>query len=180
MKKIILPLLLAFTFVSCSQQKFAFRKKIAVSHEEQQIVHRSTNKPIVIEPKEGISGTNQELNTNEEILVASAEPVISNTPAYIEEKGASVSIQTPVPQQQVASASPAKQQKTMTGDHSGLAIAGFVLSLVGLLLFPIPCGILAIIFGALSLKSSRRGLAIAALIIGIVDVVVGLAIISSM
>jgi hypothetical protein len=53
---------------------------------------------------------------------------------------------------------------------NGFAIAGFVSSLVGLLLLW-PLCILGIIFSAIGMKSERKGLATAGLIIGIVGVV---------
>ncbi len=60
-----------------------------------------------------------------------------------------------------------------------LGILGFILSLIGLLIFGIPLGILAIVFGAISLtkikKNPKRfkgkGFAIAGIIIGVIDVV---------
>lgn len=63
-----------------------------------------------------------------------------------------------------------------TGGSNGLAIAGFVCSLVGLLVFSIVLGPLAIIFGGVGLSRANRGarhrgLAIAALVIGAVDVI---------
>lgn len=52
-----------------------------------------------------------------------------------------------------------------------MAIAGFVLALVGLLILPVIMGPLAIIFSSLALKKGqRKGLAIAGLVIGIVNV----------
>ena len=52
-----------------------------------------------------------------------------------------------------------------------MAIAGFVLALVGLLILPVIMGPLAIIFSSLALKNGQRtGLAIAGLVIGIVNV----------
>lgn len=55
----------------------------------------------------------------------------------------------------------------------GLSIASFVLSLVGLLIFGLICGILAIVFGAIALGKGNagRGLAIAGIVIGVIDVV---------
>jgi len=61
----------------------------------------------------------------------------------------------------------------------GLAIAGFVSGLVGLFVASIPLGALAVVFGAISLSKIKknpqrfkgRGLAIASIILGIVDVV---------
>ena len=63
--------------------------------------------------------------------------------------------------------------KNGTGDRgkSWASIAGFSVSIVGLFIFGIIFGIVAIVFGAIGLKSDLRGLAIAALVIGIVDVI---------
>lgn len=60
----------------------------------------------------------------------------------------------------------------------GLGLAGFILSLTGLFVGGIPLGILAVIFGAISLskikngrgKYKGRGFAIASLVIGLVDI----------
>ena len=62
---------------------------------------------------------------------------------------------------------------------NGSAVAGFILSLVGLLLFGFILGILAVIFSATGLNKIKqqpnvfkgKGLATAGLIIGIVDVI---------
>lgn len=74
---------------------------------------------------------------------------------------------------------PGETNKTMDSG-SGFAITGFVLSLLGLLVAAIPCGVRAIIFGTLGLKSDRSGLAIAALIIGAIDVALGIAYIATL
>jgi len=71
-----------------------------------------------------------------------------------------------------------------TGGNNGLAIAGFVCSLVGLLVFSIVLGPLAIIFGGVGLSRANRGarhrgLAIAALVIGAVDVILWIVFIST-
>ncbi|HEY1914710.1 MAG TPA: DUF4190 domain-containing protein [Streptosporangiaceae bacterium] len=60
---------------------------------------------------------------------------------------------------------------------NGLAIAALVCGIVGLFIFEIVLGPLAIIFGGLGLRNasrgaSRRGFALAGLIIGIIDVLV--------
>jgi hypothetical protein len=62
--------------------------------------------------------------------------------------------------------------------NQGLGVAGFVTSLTGLFIFSIPLGVLSVIFGAVSLgkiKRERRfkgrGFAIAAIIIGLVDII---------
>ncbi len=68
----------------------------------------------------------------------------------------------------------------------GLAIAGFISAIIGIFFAGIPLGILAIIFGAISLakingdpmRYSGKGLAIAAIIIGVVAIIGALIVIS--
>ncbi|MGY1740100.1 MULTISPECIES: DUF4190 domain-containing protein [unclassified Blastococcus] len=57
---------------------------------------------------------------------------------------------------------------------NGLAVAGFVCGLVGLLFFSVILGPLAIVFGGIGLNRAKRGaphkgLAIAAVVLGVVD-----------
>jgi hypothetical protein len=61
--------------------------------------------------------------------------------------------------------------------NNGLAIAGLVCGLVGLLLFWFVLGPLAIIFGGVGLSRAKRGaghrgMAIAAIVLGVIDIVV--------
>ena len=76
-----------------------------------------------------------------------------------------------VAQEENVNAAPAK--------FSGKAIAGFILSLVGIFISAIPCGILGIIFSVMGNKEiatsnkKGKGLAISGLIISIVDIVLG-------
>lgn len=62
----------------------------------------------------------------------------------------------------------------------GMSIASFVLSIVGLFVAGLICGTLAVIFGIIGMKRGLRGLAIAGFIIGVIDIVAALIIISSM
>lgn len=65
----------------------------------------------------------------------------------------------------------------MEKKNNGLALASFILSLVGLVVAGIPCGTLAIIFGGISMfkfnpeTQKNKWMAIVGLILGIVDVV---------
>jgi hypothetical protein len=64
-----------------------------------------------------------------------------------------------------------------TGDGNGMAVAGLVCGLVGLLFFPIILGPLALIFGGVGWSKANRGakykgMALAAVILGIADLVV--------
>lgn len=60
---------------------------------------------------------------------------------------------------------------------NGLAIAGLVCGLVGLLLFNVVLGPLAIIFGGVGLSRAKRGaghrgMSIAAVVLGVVDLII--------
>ncbi|WP_328558523.1 DUF4190 domain-containing protein [Streptomyces coelicoflavus] len=57
------------------------------------------------------------------------------------------------------------------GRTSGLAIAGLVCGIVGLLILPIVLGPLAIIFGAVALRQTGSAMAKWALGLGVVDIV---------
>jgi Domain of unknown function (DUF4190) len=63
-----------------------------------------------------------------------------------------------------------------TGRSNGMAIAALVCGIVGLFIFEVILGVLAIIFGAIGLSranrgAGRRGLAWAGVILGVIDVV---------
>lgn len=73
------------------------------------------------------------------------------------------------------------QQPVRTGN--GLAIAGFVCALVGLFVFEFILGPLGLIFGLIGLSRARqgaprRGLAIAAVVIGAIDIVLFVALVA--
>ena len=63
---------------------------------------------------------------------------------------------------------------------SGKAITGFVLALIGIVGFALPCGILSLVFSALAMKETElpqykgRGMTISGLVISIIDIVVGI------
>jgi hypothetical protein len=66
---------------------------------------------------------------------------------------------------------------TQTQGNNGLAIAGLVCGLVGILFFNYILGPLAIIFGGIGLSranrgAGHRGMAMAAVILGIVDLMI--------
>ena len=84
-----------------------------------------------------------------------------------ERKEEVIEIKPEIPQEPIKEAEPINNKK----DKKGFAIAALVLGIVALVLFcvyyiSIPCGILAIIFGILALKSSKKGMAIAGLVTG--------------
>jgi hypothetical protein len=67
------------------------------------------------------------------------------------------------------------QQGTNRGGN-GLAIAGLVCGIVGLLFAPVILGPLALIFGLIALNKAKsgaghRGMAIAAVVLGVIDIV---------
>lgn len=67
------------------------------------------------------------------------------------------------------------------GDGSGYSIAALVLGIVGLVLAGLICGALAIIFGGIGLsKKQKKGMAIAGIILGAIDIVGALLVISTM
>lgn len=68
-------------------------------------------------------------------------------------------------------------------DKKGFCIASMVLGIVALVLFciwyiSIPCAILAIIFGILGIKSTKKALAITGLVTGSIGLIVSIAIIT--
>jgi hypothetical protein len=79
-------------------------------------------------------------------------------------------------------------QNNIPPQAEGLSVVGFIASIIGLFIASIPLGLLAIIFGATGLKKIRRnparykgrGLAIASIAIGVVDVVVMIILLATM
>lgn len=64
-------------------------------------------------------------------------------------------------------------------DKKGFSIAALVLGIVAIVLcciwyISIPCGILAIVFGILGIKSSKRGMSIAGLVTGAIGLIVAI------
>lgn len=70
-------------------------------------------------------------------------------------------------------------------NKKGLCIASLVLGIVSLVLFciwylSIPCGILAIIFGVLGIKSMNKGMAVAGLVTGAIGLLVSMIVVISL
>ena len=61
--------------------------------------------------------------------------------------------------------------KANGSNGKGFAITSMVLGLVGLFVAALPCGILAIVFAAISRKKIKSGMATAGLVLGIIDLV---------
>ena len=146
---------------------------------------------------------NQE-KISSDLLEASVEPI---TPAIVEQKSVVEEQKLVAPHQsrfqkmgnfrmRILDRSPAPpmsaddpeyyQQVYGARKTPGLAIAGFISAILGIFVAGIPLGILAIIFGAVSLakingdpmRYSGKGLAIAAIIIGAIAIVGALIVIS--
>ena len=71
-----------------------------------------------------------------------------------------------------------QQQK----DKKGFSIAALVLGIVAIVLccvwyISIPCGILAIVFGTIGLRSSKRGMSISGIVTGIIGIIISIFII---
>ena len=68
-------------------------------------------------------------------------------------------------------------QNVGTRKQNSMALTSFILSLVGLIVAGLPCGIVAVILGIVGLvkfdatKEKGKGFAIAGLIVGVIDVV---------
>lgn len=78
--------------------------------------------------------------------------------------------------QETSTSSTSSGAPTRTQDANGLAIAGLVCGLVGVLFFNFILGPLAIIFGGIGWARANRGarhrgMAIAAVILGVIDIV---------
>ncbi|HZK34280.1 MAG TPA: DUF4190 domain-containing protein [Bacillota bacterium] len=73
--------------------------------------------------------------------------------------------------------SPNYDQQAAVPDRKGMAVASLVLGIISVVLFclwylSLPCAVVGLILGIMSLKSSGRGMAIAGLVISIVTLVI--------
>lgn len=68
-------------------------------------------------------------------------------------------------------------QNVGTRKQNAMALASFILALVGLIVAGLPCGIVAVILGIIGLvkfdatKEKGKGFAIAGLVVGVIDVI---------
>lgn len=88
----------------------------------------------------------------------------------IEIKPEEVKIVEPVRKEE-PKAEKVKKQEEPKEDKNGLCIASMVLGIISIVLFliwfiSIPCAILAVIFGCIGIKSSKKGMAIAGIVTG--------------
>lgn len=73
-----------------------------------------------------------------------------------------------------------KVKDTAPQAWSGKAITGFVLSLVGLIIAALPCGIIGLVFSSIAFTQTAnknlkgKGLAISGLVISLIDIVFGI------
>ena len=77
------------------------------------------------------------------------------------------------------------EDKKEKKDRKGFSIAALVLGIVSIVLFclwyiSIPCGILAVIFGILGIKSTRKGMSIAGLVTGAIGLIVSVLIVAAL
>ncbi len=123
------------------------------------------------------------------------ETVGEDLPKPTRRKSKAAAVEPPAPEEVVAKPEPPKaepptpvepaapaawetppQIKSITGDRSNWAIASLVLGLVGLAGFtaPVCCTVLtsipAIVLGFMSLKSERKGMAVAGIVLGFIGV----------
>jgi hypothetical protein len=77
---------------------------------------------------------------------------------------------------------PFDKRNNAQSDSNGWAIASFCCGVVGLFILGIPLGVCAVVFGALGMSNQKRlrGLAIAGLVLGVIDIVGALIVISMM
>jgi hypothetical protein len=76
----------------------------------------------------------------------------------------------------MAEITPPVIEPTQVKDQSGLALAGFIIALLSIPLSFIPCigsisSILGIVFGAIGVRSAKKGLAIASIIISCITLI---------
>jgi hypothetical protein len=184
---------------SCSQKQFAFRKTIKVQNQE-----LTSQKKSPLESNENVSLSS---STTEEIAVNPLLAQIENVQdtKYSEATEMKVSkvmvkenlllpphnppvnseVEKKSLQEKVQSKKREIQSKLDEGGSNGIAIAGFICSIVGLFIFGLILGTLGIIFSAIGMSRASKtgkgfGLAIAGLIIGIIGVILTLALASSL
>lgn len=66
-----------------------------------------------------------------------------------------------------------KENNEMNEEKKGMSITSMVLGIVGMIIVPLICGILAIIFSVIGKKKGGKGFATAGLVLGIIDTVYG-------
>lgn len=184
---------------SCSQKQFSFRKSIKVQNQE--LSSRKAS-PLPSSDNSNLSVTNLEVVASSPSSTQSENPQTliqfnnidkKELKLLVKEKLHSNPQNPPVNsevekkslQEKVQSKKREIQSKLDEGGSNGIAIAGFICSIVGLFIFGLILGTLGIIFSAIGMSRASKtgkgfGLAIAGLIIGIIGVILTLALASSL
>jgi cobalamin biosynthesis Mg chelatase CobN len=186
---------ICFVYTSCNSAKYTYLNKVkadknVVSNYDKKVTTSNQELTQVSEEESTLSYTQNdpEITTSKNSVISEASEIST----IIEESSATNSSQKitneVTVEEEISNTNPEKPNETnKTTDEGGTeasAIVGFVSSLVGLIVLAVPLGIVAIIFSAIGLKKTStsgkkgRGLAIAGLIIGIIDVIFGLILIA--
>jgi hypothetical protein len=181
-----------FLLSSCGSEKLAVRKAALSTA---QVTPKSTD-PLLVTPQEPVATATVENHSTAEyarpqgkIATKNKVPPANRTrTSRSSHTLASVSSSPTLSYQKTPFKKPFKHLKLSeeAPTTNAFAIAGFVVSLVGLFIFGIVMGILAVVFSAIALaqigsnkgKYKGKGFAIAGLVIGIVDIVVLLLVVS--
>lgn len=199
-----LVIISAFIFAvsSCSTEKFSFRTKLKVSEEElaalkQQRETQSTRTAPEFQTssstqplQNGVEPQNQ-FNTSSSIQLESVivnHDIPSNKVENETTQPLTEDKKTVENDVQLKNDIPEKKSDIKDGEAQtdGMAIASFVLSIAGLFIAGLILGTLGIIFGAIGIgrtsggKKKGQGLAIAGLVIGILDVLLILLLLASL
>ena len=164
-------------FVSCSQKQFAFRKTIKSKSKEQVSIVVPKNKKseiisiqVVDAKKPDLEKVKQTQIETRKIKKSNAKNILHQLNTIRDKQPTKITLKEKVYQKKL------EIKHKLEGESNGLAIAGFVCSIVGLVIFGFILGVLAVIFSAIGLKRAEagakgRGFAIAGLIIGIIDII---------
>jgi hypothetical protein len=189
---------LCVILTSCSTAKFTYLNKVKADKKTEYEKIESVKTISITESNEdqNLTTSNPIANQLPELMVVASETRADNieniqkklvkenvTPDFTNNDNITITQETTVDD-------PIKQEGTTNTTEDGgtdtNSIIGFIASIIGLIILAIPMGIIAIIFSAIGLKKTSssgkkgRGLAIAGLIIGIIDVLLGLVIVASM
>ena len=180
---ILVILTIVTLFVSCSQKQFAFRKTIKSKSKEQVSIVVPKNKKSEIISIQVVDAKKPDLEKVKKTQIETR----------IIKKSKNVLLQFNIIKDNQPTKSTLREKahqnkleikKRLHGERNGYAVAGFVFGLLGWILLPFGFifGLLAIVFSANGLKRAKAGakgwkLAKAGLIIGIIDFLIGTAVI---
>lgn len=184
MKKLLLLSLSALTLISCSQQQFAFRKKVNANQPIQAAISKPSKSSLKEQttivstlPKNATENL-EPFTQNSSLTQTKSEPIneptTANTNVTIQKKD-NVTIT-----EELALKNPVKPNTKNKANDEGAkdttwaSITGFILSLVGWFILPVLFCTGGIVLSAIGLKSKKKGMAIAGLVIGIVGLILGL------